>query len=108
MTETNPPSRNPYLEYLIGTYFHQDWDVDGPDAQAVLDVFAENPRERLLGARDGAAELLASALPEEELEAELVSAGLEYHPPGAGMTHREFLDLVVERLTFHLEERQRG
>jgi len=37
---------------------------------------------------------------------ELDRAGIEYYPPGDGTTYRQWLELVVERLTARLDERQ--
>lgn len=91
----------PPFEYLLKAYFHQDFDLEGPNAQAILDHFAEeNPLEEVSEARASASLLLARGLSEEELEEELVAIGLEYHPPGDGMTHAQWLELVVERLSY--------
>jgi len=101
-----PPDPDPNLEYLCGAYFHQDFDLYGDTAAAVLDTFAADALERVVGARDAAAELLASDTSEEELAATLHRAGLGYGPAYEDMTHRQWLELVVERLTARLDERQ--
>lgn len=103
---STPSGAHPNLEYLCSAYFHQDWDLDGDTAAAVLDVFSEDELETVVGARDGAAELLASDTSEEELAATLHRAGLGYGPAYEDMTHRRWLGLVVERLTARIEERQ--
>jgi len=101
-----PLDVDPNLEYLCGGYFHQDWDLAGENAAAVLDSFSGDSLERVVGARDAAAELLASDASEEELVATLHRAGLGYGPAYEDMTHRQWLELVVERLTARLDERQ--
>ena len=102
------PSPDPDLQYLCMGYFNQDWDLQGETAAAVLDGFSADSMERVVGARDAAARLLAEDLSEKNLAAELERAGLEYGPDYEGMNHREWLELVVDRLTARLEERQRG
>jgi len=102
------PSPDPDLQYLCMGYFNQDWDLQGETAAAVLDGFSADSIERVVGARDAAARLLAEDLSEKDLAAELERAGLDYAPDYEGMNHREWLELVVDRLTARLEERQRG
>lgn len=97
------------FEHMIKAYFHQDWKLDNPSAPAALDDFAEGePLEEVVGAREAADRLLERGLAEEELEEELVAIGLEYHPPGDGMTHARWLELVVERLSHWIERRERS
>ena len=105
MTEHPPHFQVHPFEYLVKGYFHQDWQIEGENARAVLDFFASSDPHMVAGARDAAADMLARNLAEQELEAELEAAGLDYYPPGDGMTYREWLELVVERLTAWLEGR---
>jgi CdiI immunity protein len=93
------------LDYLVGAYFHQDWKIEGEKVEDVLDLFARNDPHRVLAARDEAASLLERALPEDELGADLRARGLQYRPEGDGLTHREWLELVIRQLTTHLEPR---
>jgi hypothetical protein len=89
------------LRYLIGTYFHQDWDVEGDSAADVLDAFAaaEAPETRT-AVREDAEALLAEDLDDDDLAARLEEMGLvSYSPEADGLTHREWLALVAERLT---------
>jgi hypothetical protein len=88
------------LPYLIGTYFHQDWDLDGDSAAAVLDFFVESEEpETRVTVREDAEALLAEGLDDDELAARLEAMGLTYYSPEVdGLTHREWLALVVERL----------
>jgi hypothetical protein len=102
------PSPDPDLEYLCKGYFNQDWDLEGETAEAVLDGFSKDSMDAVVGARDAAARLLAEGLSDEDLAALLDRTGLEYAPDVEGMDHRQWLELVVDRLTARLEERRRG
>ena len=82
---------------------HQDWDIEGADVEEVLDAFIAKDPHRIRGARDGAVELLARGLSEDELASYLETRQLGYAPEGRGMTHREWLELVAARLTDALE-----
>ncbi len=101
------PVQTPALEHLCKAYFHQDWDLEGPHAAAVLDSFGrENPVEDVVGARDAARKLLDYGLSDEDLKTELETIGLDQYYPGyEGMTHRQWLELVVARLTTWIERR---
>ncbi len=91
------------LEYLVGAYFHQDWDIDGATSRAVLHHFAsDNELAIVRAARDGAAELRAESLMEYELQARLEAFGIGYYPVGSN--YEEWLDEVVAVLTSRLED----
>jgi len=96
------------LAVFIGGYFHQDWTIEGPNAAAVVDRYAaENLPEDVTAAKDEAEAMLA-AEPDERLLADaLVRMGLSYLPHVDGMTHREWLQSVVERLDTHLGRHSR-
>lgn len=102
MMDPTPSFETPALEYFCKAYFNQDWDLWGPNARAVLDLFASQDHHRVAEVRDAAADLLSRELSDDELARELDAAGLEYAPDFEGMTHREWLTLVVERLSDHL------
>jgi contact-dependent growth inhibition (CDI) system CdiI-like immunity protein len=88
------------FEFLIQAYFHQDWMMDGPTPEAVLRTFvADSPPEIVDGAREYAAALVRSNLDEAELERTLDGFGIQIYPPGLGMTHRQWLELVDRLLT---------
>jgi hypothetical protein len=85
--------------YLIGTYFHQDWQIKGSSPEVVVDQFAhENPREDAVAAKASALVLLRRGLSEAEIEDTLLAMGLGYEPAGCEQTHREFVEMIVERL----------
>jgi len=99
VTESQKPPLPPELAHLAAAYFHQDWMLEAPDAESVLDHFASRNRpENIAGAREGAAELLTRNLPEPELAALLRQAGLAYSPESDGRNYRDWLELVVRRL----------
>jgi CdiI immunity protein len=103
MSEASRPPRS--LDYLLGAYFHLDWRLEGETVEEVLDQFARSDPHRVLAARDEAASLLEQGLPEDELGADLRARGLQYRPAGDGLTHREWLELVIRQLSAHLEGR---
>jgi hypothetical protein len=82
---------------LFGGYFHEDWDLEGSTPAAVLDKFVDgNPTQLVRDVCDAVEDLLALRLSEPETERILADAGLAYHPPGFGMSYRDFLAFVVE------------
>jgi CdiI immunity protein len=88
----------PHLWQLLGAYFHQDWDLEGPDWQSVIAAYRaeSDPEDAACSARDISA-LLAATLDDAELERLFYDAfGCGYYPPGAGLTVREWL-LEVRR-----------
>src|SRR5262245_9571771 len=93
-------SETPSFDYLLGTYFHQDWPlIEGPTTDAVLERFArEDLPETVVSARDEALSLIAQASSEDELASELLSRRLNYLPEADGLTYTEWLRGVVERL----------
>jgi len=95
----------PAFELLVKAYFGQDWDMEGHNARAVLERFVANePREDVAEARETAASILDS-VPEEDDAAHFLDAlGLQYDPEFEGLSHREWLRVVVEALT-PLDER---
>jgi uncharacterized membrane protein len=92
---------------LLKGYFHQDWTLDGKTALEVLQSFRDDEPEPVVRqARQEAADLLAKNLDEAALENELERRGLQYYPPGDGLTHRAWLEQVVE--TFALPRQTNG
>jgi len=93
-------SETPSFDYLLATYFHQDWpDIEGSTTDAVLERFArEDSSETVASARDEAVSLLAQAASEDELASELRFRRLNYRPEADGLTYTQWLRGVVERL----------
>jgi hypothetical protein len=85
------------LEYLVRAYFHQDWSLDDPTPEAVLDRFASGESgETIRDARDGAAELLTRS--DGQIAAQLAAWRTDYDPAADGRTEREWLETVEARL----------
>jgi hypothetical protein len=84
------------LETLIGGYFHQDWDIEGPTADAVLDVFlADTTEDRLAQA---CSELDAIVANPENAEQLLDSWGLAYDYTVEGFTTEGWLTHIRDYL----------
>ena len=87
------------LRSLFGTYFHQDWDLEGSTASELLDKFVdENPRDSVDEVRSALVELVTLRLSEPQTKRVLVDAGLDYHPPSFGTTYRDFVGFALGRL----------
>jgi hypothetical protein len=88
------------LELLFKGYFHQDWTLEGETARDVLQAFRDDEPEPVVQqARDQVLELLSRDLDDHELEEELHERlGLQYYPPGDGLSHRQWLEQVAEVL----------
>jgi hypothetical protein len=87
------------LQHFFGSYFHQDCFLDDPNWQAIIRRFlAENSGPELGTISEGIRELLLANLTEVELEKVLDEFGNYYFPPGDGMTYREWLSQVLDKL----------
>jgi hypothetical protein len=73
--------------------------MEASSGRALLQLFAdENPREVVQSTIEGAEEALHRRASDSDLAAELDAIGLEYSPGAEGMTHRQWLEQVVEVL----------
>lgn len=83
------------LALLLAGYLHQDWpDEHGRVRDAVdafLDELDEPGRSAFIAEVDG---VLAVAGDDAVLRATFDDLGSGYHPPGDGLTHREWLEEV--------------
>lgn len=94
------------LTVLFRAYFHQDWIIEGPDAAAVIAVYAdEAPKEDILGAIEELQALLSSRLDERRLAKAVRRIGPSYLPQADGLTYREWLEFVIETLEARLREK---
>jgi hypothetical protein len=85
------------LQYLVTAYFHLDWDIEGPTAEAVVERFAAEENDTTVReACRGAAELLTRT--DDEIAAQLDAWRIGYDPAGEGRTSREWVELVRARL----------
>ena len=75
------------LKYLMGAYFHQDWDVDGGNASDTVASFL-NERPALVSAcAEDIDLLLTQKLPEGELAERLIAWGCDFR---AGDTDEDY------------------
>ena len=91
------------LEYLMGAYFHQDFDMDGGTS---ADTVASFTRERTQIVRDCVNDievLLSKPLAEGELEAQLDAWGCAYRAGETDQDYRDWLGAVRGQLVKHLE-----
>jgi hypothetical protein len=95
----------PHLCQLMGGYFHQDWDLVGPDTESVLEGFASvNTRNEVSLAHSELETLLSRCLDESELAKNLDTLGCYYYPIGDGITYDEWLRQVAAWLSKFLEK----
>jgi hypothetical protein len=84
------------LETLIGGYFHQDWDIEGPTSDAVLDAFlADTTHERLA---EVCSELDAVLANPENAEQLLDTWGLRYDYTVEGFSAEGWLKYIRDYL----------
>jgi hypothetical protein len=93
-------TRFPNLNGMCGCYFHQDWVVDDPTAEAVVRRYMReaDPQEvqRVAAEID---DFLRIEMTEEERRAALDRFGCAYYPPGDALTYSEWLRQVHALLT---------
>jgi hypothetical protein len=98
--EMDMKARFPNLSGICGCYFHQDWDMDDPTAEAVVRRYMRDadPQEvqRVAAEID---DFLRIEMTEEERRAVLDKFGCEYYPPGDELTYSEWLRQVHDILT---------
>ena len=87
------------LAHLLAAYFHQDWALDDPDADAVVRRFRRSEVDALVRrARADVERLLNSSLTDTELEALFGRLGSSYSPARDGLTARSWLARVSRLL----------
>jgi hypothetical protein len=99
MTGRDHAPELPDLTYLVKGYFHQDWDVEGESADAIVDKVIDQEVESVVAdIKADLDSLAAESLSEEALEQRLVDLGLDYYAPDAeGLTYQQWLQRVRER-----------
>lgn len=91
--------RYPALAQLLGAYFHQDWDLDDPNADAVVRRFLRSESaETVRRAREDVAHMLSSTRTDAQLEAMTAQLGSIYLPTADGLTTRAWLTRIGEML----------
>jgi hypothetical protein len=99
LVPNRPSDCCPNLAQVLGSYLHQDWDLDHTSADdALLAAIAGQPPRQVAAA---ASELLAHRPPaDDEAASRRFSNELcSYHPPGDGLTYSAWLDRVQHILT---------
>jgi hypothetical protein len=94
-------SESSALGHLIGGYFHEEWMTEGADTQAVVRRFVDdnqNHPEVVAQARNEGLGLLEGTPDDEQLTSALRALGLRFAPSFHGLTHRQWLLLVVDCL----------
>jgi CdiI immunity protein len=92
----------PNLDQLFGAYFNQDWKMDAPTVEAVLERYLnDGPVEDVAKALSELKSLLT--LPEDKIEKTLDLMHCYYYPLGDGRTYREWLNQVADRLEEFLQ-----
>lgn len=87
------------LEQFLGGYFHQDWDLEGPNTAGIVDAFVgDAEREEIGTVRSAIGELLARLDSEQELAAYAERINLGYYPPGGDQTYRAWFEEVAAHL----------
>ena len=89
---------NSSLEYLLGTYFHQDlYSVHG-DEWGAVDAFITRDPHRLPGLAEEIDQLLASHTSEEALSTFVTDTGCEFAPDEADGGYRGWLTEIARRV----------
>ena len=84
---------------LLGAYFHQDWGLDDPTADAVVRRFsAEETGETVARARADIEQVLQHFESEADLDALIYQLHGYYLPSADGLSAREWLTRVGELL----------
>ena len=86
------------VKYLMGAYFHQDWDIDGGEPSDTVASFLHERRELVATCADQLDELLRQDFPEGGLEAQLVEWGCEYYAGDADQDYRRWLDAIRQQI----------
>ncbi len=87
------------LEYFFSAYFHQDWQSEHPDSEAVVDTFRRGESEQQVrDVRDELRRLLDTDLDEDELKA-LLHGRLQsaWAPTPGGPGYRSWLQGLLAR-----------
>jgi hypothetical protein len=95
-----------YIKNLLGGYFHQDWAEYGPTYDDVLNQYFDDEWE-IESMSNSLEELrLLLHLPDEELTKRVISMGCDFYPIGQGLSYRNWLQHVEERLSQHIADKE--
>jgi len=85
------------LEYLLGSYFHQDLDAEFGDEWGAVDHFIVSDSHRAARVAAEIDRLLSSLKSESELKAFVEAAGAEFLPVFYEGGYREWLTKIAQR-----------
>lgn len=87
------------LKDFLAGYFHQDWLYDDESAIAVVERYlSEWPRDEVLVVIEEIGQLLEEVKNEADLRAAVLKLGSYYEVGADGLTYRDWLKSVSERL----------
>ncbi|MCQ9379746.1 contact-dependent growth inhibition system immunity protein [Methyloversatilis sp. XJ19-49] len=87
------------LKNFLAGYFHQDWLYDDESAIAVVERYlSEWPRDEVLVVIEEIGQLLEEVKNEADLRAAVLKLGSYYEVGADGLTYRDWLKSVSERL----------
>ncbi|GAA5108963.1 hypothetical protein GCM10023339_08530 [Alloalcanivorax gelatiniphagus] len=86
------------VQYLMGAYFHQDWDTDGGAVSDTVASFLRERRDLVASCADQIDELLARDLAEGELEAQLVAWRCDYRAGDTDQDYRNWLSDIRRQI----------
>ncbi len=90
------------LKYMMGAYFHQDFDVDGGTSAHTVAAFSQERPQLVRACVDEIDSLLAEPLAPGDLEARLEEWGCDYYAGDTDQDYRNWLGEVRGQLAGHL------
>ena len=89
----------PHLRHLLQAYFHQDWDLDDPNSEAVLERYmAHELPHRVSATRTDLKNFLATTSDAEIDHKVIEELGTDYPGATAAESLRTWLERVLEQL----------
>ncbi|RYC10470.1 contact-dependent growth inhibition system immunity protein [Nocardioides zhouii] len=86
------------VKYLMGAYFHQDWDIDGGLVSDTVSAFLRERRELVMATVDQIGALLEVDLPEGGLDAQLEEWGCQYYAGETDDAYRAWLKDIRDQM----------
>ena len=86
------------VKYLMGTYFHQDWDIDGGRVSDTVTAYLHEQRELVVETVEQIGALVDEDLPEGALRARLEEWGCQYYAGETDADYRRWLAEVRDQM----------
>lgn len=86
------------LAYLLGAYFHQDWDMGGGTVADAIAQFANEPVDTRTACADQIDELVHRTMAEGELRRQLEVWGCDYRAGDTDDDYRRWLVDVRDQI----------